>query len=134
MVAGREKRGILRIWAEMNVSWHNGWMAYDAELADRLFESAGSEPGVTTRKMFGGFAVMVNGNMLAGVMGNDLMVRVGPDNYEELLEEPGATPMEFTGRPMKGMLTVDGAVVDSDCALETWVERCRSFVGTLPPK
>jgi Fur family ferric uptake transcriptional regulator len=75
-------------------------MAYDAELADRLLRATAHLPEITTRKMFGGLAVMWRGNMLAGVIGEDLMVRVGADAYAEALAQPGATTMEFTGRPM----------------------------------
>ena len=84
--------------------------------------------------MFGGLAVMRNGHMLAGVMGDDLMARVGPDAYQECLEEPGASPMDFTGRPLKGMITVAGDSVASDESLAAWVARCRAFVESLPPK
>lgn len=115
-------------------SGQNVRMAYDEGLADRLLEVMADDLDTDTRKMFGGLAVMWNGNMLCGVMGEDLMVRVGPEQYEECLELPGARVMDFTGRPMKGMLTIDGTAVAEDTELEAWVERCEAFVGTLPPK
>lgn len=109
-------------------------MAYDEGLAERLLEEAGADAGISTRKMFGGLAVMQNGHMLAGVLGDDLMARVGPDAYQECLEEPGASPMDFTGRPLTGMLTVAGDSVASDESLAAWVARCKAFVASLPPK
>lgn len=109
-------------------------MAYDEDLAQRVLEVLATEDGISTRKMFGGLACMWNGNMVCGVMGSDLMARVGPTHYERLLAEPGAGPMEFTGRPMKGMLTVSGAAVADDGALADWVSRAKEFVGTLPAK
>lgn len=108
-------------------------MAYSEALADRIAGMLSQESDVTTRKMFGGYAFMWRGNMLCGVMGDDIMVRVGPDAYEELLEEPGASVMDFTHRPMKGMVMVSGEVLD-DATLSSWVGRAKDFVGALPAK
>lgn len=109
-------------------------MAYDEALAERLLMQVADDPDIKPRKMFGGYAIMWRGNMLAGVIGDDLMVRVGPDAYEELLAERGAGPMEFTGRPMNGMLTVQSESLSEDESLATWVRRGKEFVGTLAPK
>lgn len=109
-------------------------MAYDADLAERLLDATAGMADISTRKMFGGFAVMWRGNMLAGVIGEDLMVRVGPDGYDEALAQPGAVPMEFTGRPMRGLVTVQADHVVGDEQVADWVERAAAFVGTLPPK
>jgi TfoX/Sxy family transcriptional regulator of competence genes len=109
-------------------------VAYDQQLADRIMLELGEVGGLTTRKMFGGFAVMLNGNMLCGVMGDDLMVRVGADRGDALLEEPDAHPMDFTGRTMKGMLTVDGSSVADEDRLRFWLDRGIDFVGALPAK
>ena len=109
-------------------------MAYDEALAERLLLQVADDPDIKTRKMFGGYAIMWRGNMLAGVIGDDLMVRVGPDAYEELLADPGAEEMRFTGRPMKGMLTVANESLSEDETLAAWVQRCKDFVGSLPPK
>lgn len=109
-------------------------MAYDQELADRVLEAVAERAGISTRKMFGGFAVMLQGNMLAGVMGDDLMVRAGPDAHDRLLPEPDARVMEFTRRPTRGMLIVSGASVGDQARLEQWIGWAEEFVGGLPPK
>lgn len=85
--------------------------------------------------MFGGVAFMLNGNMLVGPMKDgDLMVRVGPDLYEEALAREGATEMKFTGRSMKGFVTVAGDIVEDDEALGEWIALAERFVGNLPVK
>ena len=109
-------------------------MAYDQVLADRLLEAVAHLPDITTRKMFGGLAVMWRGNMLAGVIGQDLMVRVGPDSYQAALEQPGASEMEFTGRPMRGMVSVGASAVATEAQVAGWVARAEPFVGSLPAK
>ena len=109
-------------------------MAYDEALADRMRSLLQSREGVTERKMFGGLCFMLGGNMAFGITGDDLMVRVGPDNFEETLALPHARPMDFTGRPMKGMVYVDAEGFKSDQGLAEWAERGMSFAGSLPPK
>lgn len=84
--------------------------------------------------MFGGLAFMVHGHMAAGVLANDLMVRVGPDAYDEALAQPHARPMDFTGRPMRGLVYVGPAGTSDEASLAAWVERGLAFVDTLPPK
>lgn len=109
-------------------------MAYDETLAERACVALDDLPDITTRKMFGGLAIMWNGNMLAGVIGDELMARVGPDHFDELLAAPGAREMDFAGRPMRGMLYVSAAAVADDEGLDLWIRRCRDFVSSLPPK
>jgi TfoX/Sxy family transcriptional regulator of competence genes len=109
-------------------------MAYDEDLAQRTLHQVEDLEGVTTRKMFGGYAIMLRGNMLVGVVGDDLMARVGPVNHDEFLQLPGARPMDFSGRPMKGMLYISGAAVTDPDELAEWIVRCRDFVEALPPK
>jgi hypothetical protein len=84
--------------------------------------------------MFGGIAFMVSGHMCCGVLGEELMVRVGPEAYDEALKQPQARALDFTGRPMRGMIYVSTAGVDSDQGLGEWVARGLSFVNSLPPK
>jgi TfoX/Sxy family transcriptional regulator of competence genes len=108
-------------------------MAYDEKLADRMRDVLVTEPGVTERKMFGGLAFMVRGHMACGVLGDDLMLRLGADGAESALEQPRVRPMDFTGRPMKGMVFVDPAGLRG-AALRRWVGRAVSFVASLPPK
>lgn len=109
-------------------------MAYDTELAHRA-RHALAEAGVDAveQAMFGGLALMVRGHMTVGVLGDDLIVRVGPDGYEDALASPAARPMDFTGRPMTGMVFVAGANLD-DAALGAWVRRGLTFTASLPPK
>jgi TfoX/Sxy family transcriptional regulator of competence genes len=109
-------------------------MAYDAELADRVRELLEPRRDITERKMFGGVAFMVNGNMFVGVSDSDLMVRVGPDAHQASLARPHARPMDFTGRPMKGYVFVGASGYRTRKALETWVERGLGFAATLPKK
>ena len=82
-------------------------MAYDEELADRVRNALASRSEVSERKMFGGIAFMIEGNMAVGVMGEELMVRLGPDEAPRALEEPHTRVMDFTGRPMKGFVIVE---------------------------
>ncbi|HSO55693.1 MAG TPA: TfoX/Sxy family protein [Actinomycetes bacterium] len=109
-------------------------MAYDEERADRIRQVTSGLPGLTEKKMFGGIAFMVHGNMACGVRGHDLMVRVAADTAEALLAEPGARPSDMGGRPMKGWLLVgpDGHAEDGD--LRRWVGRGVSYASSLPPK
>jgi|GEM_PF-5100992 len=84
-------------------------MAYDEGLAYRIrevFADHPAGPAVTEKKMFGGIAFLVSGNMAVGVVGEELMVRVGPDAYQATLELPHARQMDFTGKPMKGFVYV----------------------------
>lgn len=109
-------------------------MAYDDGFADRVRDAlAGSGTAASERKMFGGLAFMVRGHMTVGVIGGDLMVRVGPDAYEDALADPSARPMDFTGKPMTGMVFVAGDGLDDD-ALDGWVGRALAFTTSLPPK
>lgn len=109
-------------------------MAYDERLAERVREVLLGEERVSERKMFGGIAFMVRGNMCCGVVKDELMVRVGPDQYDTLLGRPGARPMDFTGRPMKGLVYVAAPGLESDRALRAWVERGVWFAASLPAK
>jgi len=109
-------------------------MAYDEGLAERLRAILGTTPGYGERKMFGGLCVLLHGNMCCGVVGEALMVRVGPAGYEAALAKPHARPMDFTGRPMRGMLYVDPAGLKTKRQLATWVERAALYAATLPRK
>src|SRR6516165_2346649 len=84
--------------------------------------------------MFGGLCFMVDGAMCCGLTKADFMVRVGPDRYDDALAQPHARPMDFTGRPLAGMVYVAPEGIRSAAALATWVGRGVSFVSSLPPK
>jgi TfoX/Sxy family transcriptional regulator of competence genes len=109
-------------------------MAYDEALAERVREAIGRKRGVTERKMFGGLAFMLRGNMFVGVLERSLMARVGPRNYERALASRGARQMDFTGRPMRGYVFVDASGTKSATDLKRWVGICAGFVSTLPAK
>ena len=109
-------------------------MAYDESLAERVRAALASEPGVIEKKMFGGLAFMVRGHMACGIVGDELMVRVGADAYDDALGRPHASPCEFTGRPMKGMVMVGRAGFASEGDLATWVESGAAFARTLPAR
>ena len=109
-------------------------MAYNEELALRIRAAMGSHEGVVERKMFGGIAFMLKGNMTVGVTGDDLMVRVGPNGLDDALSQPHARPMDFTGRPMKGFVYVDSAGTEKDESLKQWVQRGVAFAQSLPAK
>ena len=81
-------------------------MPYDERLAGRVRAVMADADGVRERKMFGGLAFLLNGNMCCGVVRDDLMVRVGPDDYDQSLKRAHARPMDFTGKPMKGFVDV----------------------------
>lgn len=109
-------------------------MAYDEKLAERVRAALGDQPELIERKMFGGLAFLLGGHMCCGIVGEDLMVRVGRDGFEQALSKPQARPMDFTGRPLKGMVYVAPAGLRTARSLRTWVERGTTFVATLPPK
>jgi TfoX/Sxy family transcriptional regulator of competence genes len=109
-------------------------MAYDEGLAQRVRERLGDDPGITERRMFGGIAFLVHGNMAVGVTGDDLMVRVGPEATDAALARPGARLFDMTGRPMRGWVVVDGTAVTDDETLDGWLAQGRAFAANLPPK
>jgi len=109
-------------------------MAYDEELAERVRDLLAPNPDVSERRMFGGIAFMVAGNMCCGVLGEDLIVRLGHDDAERALAEPGARVFDFTGRPAKGMLYVAPEGTGSDEGLHGWVEAAVAHASSLPPK
>ena len=109
-------------------------MPYSEELAERIRESIEGRSGVTERKMFGGIAWMVNGNMAVGTLGENLMVRLAPEDAEAAMAEPHVGPMEFTGRPMRGFLTVDAAGISDAGALARWIDAGADHAASLPPK
>ena len=109
-------------------------MAYDEQLAERVRKVLGERSGLTERKMFGGIAFMLAGNMCCGVSRDDLIVRTFPEDGEAALDEPDVRPFDMTGRPMTGFLLVGPGATASDEGLRGWVERAVTFAETLPPK
>jgi TfoX/Sxy family transcriptional regulator of competence genes len=109
-------------------------MAYDEQLAARIRAALAGVDGVSERKMFGGLAFLHHGNMACGVIGETLMLRLGPELGDAALDEPHTRPMDFTGRPMTGMVYVDPPGCATDAALGAWIDRALGFTTTLPPK
>jgi len=109
-------------------------MAYDEGLAERIREIMEEEPGFDERKMFGGLCFLLFGNMVCGIIKEDLIVRVGVDNYAKMLKLPYTKKFDLTGRSMKGWVMVLSDGLDSDEKLSNWVRRAVSFARTLPPK
>jgi len=109
-------------------------VAYDEGLAQRIRERVEEQPGLGERRMFGGLAFLVNGNMAVGVVRSELMVRVGPDGHAAALREPHARPMDFTKRPMKGFVFVAPAGFEEDADLARWIERGVRFAASRPAK
>ncbi len=108
---------------------------YDVELLERLRERLAGEQGLSERAMFGGVALMLDGNMCVGVMkGGGLMVRLSRDEGEAVLAEPHTREMDMTGRTMKGWVVVEPAGYASDDGLQRWVRRAVAYCRTLPPK
>ena len=109
-------------------------MAYDEGLAQRIREVLEDREDLSEKKMFGGLAFLLGGNMCVGVVKGELMLRVGPDRYEEALRQPHARKMDFTGRPMKGFVYVACDGFESDADLRCWVARGVHIAGSLPRK
>ena len=109
-------------------------MAYDTALAERIRGALGDRDDVSERKMFGGIAFMVAGNMAVGVIRDDLMVRVGPAAHDDALARSHVREMDFAGRPMRGMVYVAPVGVASDDELARWVGAGADFAASLPPK
>lgn len=109
-------------------------MAFDEGLGERIRILLGEGPDVSERRMFGGIAFMVAGNMACGVIGDDVVVRVGRDAYDVMVHLPFAGPMEMGDRIMGGFVVVDGEGVAEDDQLEEWVERGAGYATSLPPK
>jgi hypothetical protein len=109
-------------------------MAYDEKLADRVRRELGDRRGVAEKRMFGGLAFMLHGNMVCGVLGSDLVVRVGPQAHEAELRRPHARVMDFTHRPMKGYLYVGPKGMATAASLRSRLKPALAFVGSLPRK
>ena len=109
-------------------------MPYDEGVAQRVREAMTGLPEVVEKKMFGGIAFMVRGNMCLGVTGEEIMVRVGADGYKDAMNQSHAREMDFTGKPLKGFVYVAPKGFESDDDLQSWINRGMEFVKTLPAK
>lgn len=109
-------------------------MPYDEQLALRVRGLLQRKRGMTEKKMFGGLAFMIHGNMCVGVAHDSLIVRIGPDAYEAALAEEHVREFDFTGRPMRGWIVVTEAGLVQFAAVKDWTDRAFDFVKTLPAK
>ena len=109
-------------------------MAYSEELADRIRDLIFERPEVTERKMFGGIAWMLSGNMAVGVNADRLMVRLSHDDVEAALAEQHVGPMDFTGKPMRGFITVEPQGLEEEGDLAGWINAGADFAASLPAK
>ncbi len=109
-------------------------MAYDEGLAQRIREALADDAGLTERRMFGGIAYMLHGNMAVGISGDELMVRVGPEAYDDALAQPHARVFDMTGRVMRGWVVVEAEGIADDAALNAWVQKGAEFARSLPAK
>ena len=109
-------------------------MAYDEGLAQRVTELLEEKPEFNEKKMFGGICYLLYGNMVCGVLNEDIIVRVGLERYEDSLKSPHTRKFDMTGRPMKGWVMVSPEGHESDEDLEAWIKKGVSFASSLPPK
>lgn len=110
-------------------------MAYDLDLAGRIRRIIGSDPDLTERKMFGGLAFLIRGNMAIAASGQGgALVRVDPEESESLVATTSASLAVMRGRPMPGWLRVSSADLRTDDQLSTWVQKSTAYACSLPPK
>lgn len=109
-------------------------MPYDEGLAQRVREQLMQVPDTVEKKMFGGVGFMIHGNMACGVNGQDLIGRVGPEQYEEAMTQPFARAFDMTGRPMKGSVVIGPEGYESEDSLRGWVQRGVAFARSLPAR
>ena len=109
-------------------------MAYDESLAGRIRSHIGDHPAVTEKKMFGGVAYMLQGNMAVGIHKDSLMVRVPSEDHDSILGEPGVSDFDLTGKKMRGWVLVGAEAIADEASLEGWINRGMDFAGSLPPK
>jgi TfoX/Sxy family transcriptional regulator of competence genes len=110
-------------------------MAYDEELAERIRALVAAEPGLAEKKMFGGLAFLVGGNMAVAASGQGgLLVRGDPEESTALVAGSPAEVAVMRGRPMPGWLRVDAGAVEADDELSSWVARGLAYARSLPAK
>ena len=109
-------------------------MAYDQALADRVRSHLAGMSLLVEKKMFGGVGFLVQGNMACGVHGENLIVRVDPQEYQALLARPNVRPFDMTGKPMKGWIFVTPEGLQSEAELAGWVKKGLAYAGSLPAK
>lgn len=109
-------------------------MAFDEALATRVRAVLGGAKGLAEKRMFGGLAFLVNGNMCCGVHGEELILRIPPEQTDQTVEEPHVRIFDMSGRPMKGWVLIGSDGIAADADLARWVGRGLEFARTLPAK
>ncbi len=109
-------------------------MSYDEDLFQRVDEILKKTNGIEPKKMFGGICFMHRGNMLCGIDGKRLMVRVGPEQHDHALRLKHAKVMDITGRPMKGFIFIEQIGFKTKQDLQKWIDLGLNFTYTLPIK
>ena len=109
-------------------------MAFDEHLAERVRRTVGKRQDLSEKRMFGGLAFLLHGNMSCGIHGNELIVRIDPEATDAALGEPGTRLFDITGRPMKGWLLVSASALGDEAALDKWIRRGLDYAATLPRK
>ena len=109
-------------------------MAFDERLAARIRGSLGRRKGLAEKKMFGGIAFLLNGNMCVGVHKSELIVRLAPEETDAALAQPHTRRFDLTGPPMKGWILVERGGLTTDAKLGKWVQVAAKYAGALPPK
>jgi TfoX/Sxy family transcriptional regulator of competence genes len=109
-------------------------MAYNQDVAQRIRAQLETMQPYTEKRMFGGVAFFVNGNMACGIMDDRVMIRVGPDRYEEALDRPHVEPFDRNGRPMRGWVSVQPEGYASEEELAGWLSQGVEVAASLPPK
>jgi TfoX/Sxy family transcriptional regulator of competence genes len=107
---------------------------FDEKLADRIRKNVGAHKGITEKKMFGGLAFLLNGNMSVGIHGDELIVRVDPEESDGLLAEKNTRVFDVTGKPMKGWILVGPAALKDDKSLSKWIRKGTDYASSLPKK
>ena len=107
-------------------------MPFDESLAARIREALARRKGVVEKTMFGCVGFLLDGNVFLGVWKTALIVRLGPDAYDDALLEPHVREFDITGKPMRGWVLVQPEGIEDDERLREWIDRARKFVKTLP--
>jgi TfoX/Sxy family transcriptional regulator of competence genes len=109
-------------------------VAFDEALASRVRDALKGTDGLVEKRMFGGLAFLLNGNMCCGVRGDELIVRLDPEQTEAALRQRGVRVFDLSGRPMKGWVLVAAAGIETDDDLRAWVDKGVAFARSLRPK
>ena len=109
-------------------------MAFDEKLAERIRKRLGKRPGLTEKKMFGGLAFLLNGNMCCGVHRQELIVRLDPEQTDQALRQRHTRIFDLSGRPMKGWILVQPKGLTTEAALAKWIQTGVKYASSLPAK